>query len=53
MKVVFICGGAGKRMYPLTEDKLLFNFLGKSLLEHQIDYGRAKPVCYRGKSWQH
>jgi len=37
MKVVFICGGAGKRMYPLTEDKLLLNFLGKTLLEHQID----------------
>ena len=37
MKVVFLCGGTGKRMYPLTEDKFLLNFLGKTLLEHQID----------------
>ena len=36
MKVVFLCGGIGKRMFPLTEDKFLFKFLGKSLLEHQI-----------------
>lgn len=25
MKVVFLCGGIGKRMFPITEDK----FLGK------------------------
>jgi bifunctional UDP-N-acetylglucosamine pyrophosphorylase/glucosamine-1-phosphate N-acetyltransferase len=37
MKVVFLCGGIGKRMFPLTEDKFLFKFLGKTLLEHQID----------------
>ena len=30
MKVVFLCGGTGKRMYPLTEDKFLLNFLGIS-----------------------
>ncbi len=37
MKVVFLCGGIGKRMFPLTEDKFLFNFLGKTLLQHQIE----------------
>lgn len=36
MKVVFLCGGIGKRMFPLNEDKLLLKFLGKSLLEHQL-----------------
>jgi UDP-N-acetylglucosamine diphosphorylase / glucose-1-phosphate thymidylyltransferase / UDP-N-acetylgalactosamine diphosphorylase / glucosamine-1-phosphate N-acetyltransferase / galactosamine-1-phosphate N-acetyltransferase len=37
MKVLFLCGGVGKRMFPLTEDKFLLKFLGKTLLEHQID----------------
>ena len=37
MKVLFLCGGIGKRMFPLTEDKFLLNFLGKTLLEHQLD----------------
>jgi bifunctional UDP-N-acetylglucosamine pyrophosphorylase/glucosamine-1-phosphate N-acetyltransferase len=37
MKVLFLCGGIGKRMFPLTEDKFLLKFLGKTLLEHQLD----------------
>ena len=37
MKVVFLCGGVGKRMFPITEDKFLLRFLGKTLLEHQIE----------------
>ncbi|MDD5189680.1 MAG: sugar phosphate nucleotidyltransferase, partial [Dehalococcoidales bacterium] len=37
MKVVLLCGGQGKRMFPLTEDKVLLKFLGKTLLEHQIE----------------
>ncbi len=37
MKVVFLCGGVGKRMFPLTEDKFLIKFLDKTLLEHQIE----------------
>lgn len=37
MKVVFLCGGVGKRMYPITEDKFLLDFVGKTLLQHQID----------------
>ena len=36
MKVVFVCGGASKRMYPLTEGKYFLNLLGKPLLHHQI-----------------
>jgi len=40
VKVVFLCGGVGKRMFPLIEDKLLLKFLGKTLLEHQIERAR-------------
>lgn len=36
MKIVFLCGGVGKRMFPLTEDKFLLEFVGRTLLEHQI-----------------
>ncbi len=36
IKAVFLCGGRGKRMFPIAEDKFLLNFLGKPLLEHQI-----------------
>ena len=37
MKAVFLCGGRGKRMFPISEDKFLLDFLGKPLLEHQIE----------------
>jgi len=40
VKTVFLCGGVGKRMFPLLEDKLLLKFLGKPLLEHQIERAR-------------
>lgn len=40
MKVVFLCGGVGKRMLPLMEDKFLFKFLGKTLLEYHIDMAK-------------
>lgn len=40
MKVVFLCGGVGKRMMPLSEDKFLLKFLGKTLLHHQVDQAR-------------
>ena len=45
MKGVFLCGGHGKRMFPITEDKFLLDFLGQSLLEHQI-----KLACMAGLS---
>jgi hypothetical protein len=41
MKAVFLCGGRGKRMFPIAEDKFLLDFLGKSLLEHQLEMARA------------
>ncbi|MBI3413651.1 MAG: NTP transferase domain-containing protein [Candidatus Aenigmarchaeota archaeon] len=37
MKTVFLAGGIGKRMFPLMEDKFLFKFLGKTLLEHHME----------------
>jgi NDP-sugar pyrophosphorylase family protein len=37
VKAVFLCGGRGKRMFPITEDKFLLDFLEKPLLEHQIN----------------
>jgi NDP-sugar pyrophosphorylase family protein len=43
MKAVFLCGGRGKRMFPIAEDKFLLGFLGKPLLEHQI-----KVACEAG-----
>ena len=42
MIVVFLCGGIGKRMFPLTEDKFFFKFLGKTLLQHQIESAQKK-----------
>jgi len=44
LKVVFLCGGAGKRMFPITEDKFLLKFLGKTLLEHQIEKAMASGL---------
>jgi NDP-sugar pyrophosphorylase family protein len=43
VKAVFLCGGRGKRMFPITEDKFLLDFLEKPLLEHQI-----KAACEAG-----
>jgi bifunctional UDP-N-acetylglucosamine pyrophosphorylase/glucosamine-1-phosphate N-acetyltransferase len=45
MKAVFLCGGRGKRMFPITEDKFLLDFLDRTLLEHQI-----KIACEAGLS---
>jgi UDP-N-acetylglucosamine diphosphorylase / glucose-1-phosphate thymidylyltransferase / UDP-N-acetylgalactosamine diphosphorylase / glucosamine-1-phosphate N-acetyltransferase / galactosamine-1-phosphate N-acetyltransferase len=41
MKVVFLCGGVGKRMFPITEDKFLINFMGVTLFEHQVTMARG------------
>jgi UDP-N-acetylglucosamine diphosphorylase/glucosamine-1-phosphate N-acetyltransferase len=40
MKAVFLCGGIGKRMFPITEDKFLLKFLGKTLLQIQLEAAR-------------
>lgn len=37
MKALLLCGGIGKRMFPIAEDKLLLSFLGRPLLSHQLD----------------
>jgi bifunctional UDP-N-acetylglucosamine pyrophosphorylase/glucosamine-1-phosphate N-acetyltransferase len=41
MKTLFLCGGIGNRMFPIAEDKFLLKFLGKTLLEHQIEAARG------------
>jgi bifunctional UDP-N-acetylglucosamine pyrophosphorylase/glucosamine-1-phosphate N-acetyltransferase len=41
MRIVLLCGGIGKRMLPITEDKFLLKFLGKTLLEHQIETAKG------------
>lgn len=38
MKILFLCGGIGKRMYPIEEDKFLSEFIGKELIIHHIDH---------------
>ncbi|MCX6000179.1 MAG: sugar phosphate nucleotidyltransferase, partial [Chloroflexi bacterium] len=35
-----LCGGVGKRMFPLREDKVLLKFLGKPLLWYQMERAR-------------
>jgi NDP-sugar pyrophosphorylase family protein len=40
MKVIFLCGGVGKRMSPLSEDKFLLRFLGKTLLQYHIEQAK-------------
>ncbi|MGD0329265.1 MAG: sugar phosphate nucleotidyltransferase [Nitrososphaeria archaeon] len=40
MKIIFLCGGVGKRMFPIKKDKCLLDFLGKPLLEHHIEQAR-------------
>ncbi len=37
MKIVFLCGGIGKRMFPLAKDKFLMKFLGKELILHHLE----------------
>ncbi len=44
MKAVFLCGGIGHRMFPITEDKFLLKFLGKTLFEHQIDAAKEAGI---------
>jgi NDP-sugar pyrophosphorylase family protein len=46
VKAVFLCGGRGKRMFPITEDKFLLDFLGKPLVEHQIEIAREAGLSH-------
>lgn len=40
MKLIFLAGGVGKRMFPIVKEKCLLKFLGKELILHQIDLAR-------------
>lgn len=42
MKILFLCGGIGKRMYPLREDKFFFKFIGEELILHHIAHLKAQ-----------
>ncbi|MFC1979866.1 sugar phosphate nucleotidyltransferase [Chloroflexota bacterium] len=44
MKAVLLCGGIGHRMFPITEDKFLLKFLGKTLFEHQIEVAKEAGI---------
>ncbi|MFH0889696.1 MAG: sugar phosphate nucleotidyltransferase [Candidatus Aenigmatarchaeota archaeon] len=44
MKIVLLAGGIGKRMFPLMEDKSLFKFLGKTLLEHHLEMAQENGL---------
>ena len=46
MRAIFLCGGSGKRMFPITEDKFILDFLGKPLLEHQIETAREAGLSH-------
>lgn len=41
---VFLCGGVGKRMLPLTEEKFLLKFLGKTLLQRQLEMAKSAGI---------
>lgn len=44
MKVVFLAGGVGKRMFPIVKEKCLLKFLGKELILHQMDLAKGKGL---------
>ncbi|MBU6996427.1 MAG: NTP transferase domain-containing protein [Theionarchaea archaeon] len=44
MKLVFLAGGVGKRMFPIVKEKCLLKFLGKELILHQIDLAQESGV---------
>lgn len=41
---VILAGGVGSRFWPLTQDKLLFPFMGKTLFEHAVIASLPKSV---------
>ncbi|MFC2174311.1 sugar phosphate nucleotidyltransferase [archaeon] len=48
MRAIFLCGGIGKRMMPITKDKGLLSFCGKELVLRQLElaekHTKGKPV---------
>lgn len=41
MQVLILAGGIGRRFWPLEKSKYLFSFLGKTLIEHNLDKLKA------------
>lgn len=41
IKVVMLCGGVGKRMFPLETDKSLLEFNGIPLIVHQVNAAKS------------
>jgi len=44
MRVIFLCGGSSSRMFPVVRDKFLLDFLGKPLLQHQIEIAKGADL---------
>ena len=44
MKALLLCGGVGRRMQPLREDKFNIGFLGRPLLLHVVDRLREAGI---------
>jgi len=44
MKLVFLAGGVGKRMFPIVKEKCLLKFLGKELILHQIELAQKAGI---------
>ncbi len=44
MKALILCGGVGRRMHPLREDKFMLDLLGRPLLLHMVDMLRDAGV---------
>lgn len=44
IKVVLLCGGIGKRLFPISTDKSLLNFFGQALIVSQIKTALASGL---------
>jgi bifunctional UDP-N-acetylglucosamine pyrophosphorylase/glucosamine-1-phosphate N-acetyltransferase len=44
MKIVFLAGGVGKRMFPIVKEKCLLSFLGKELIYHQVELAQKAGI---------
>ncbi|MAG22324.1 MAG: hypothetical protein CL943_03405 [Candidatus Diapherotrites archaeon] len=47
MKAIILCGGKGKRLYPLTKNtpKILIKYKGKTVLEHIISHLKKHSIA--------
>jgi len=44
VKAILLCGGVGRRMHPLRDDKYMLDFLGRPLLLHIIERLRSAGI---------